>query len=121
MKQIYRSTPPEQWFVYVAKFVFSKDANGVAGKNYIRLIKQSGTYPSFSEAYNRMSSIERFITQKHKRAVVGSKSRSADWCVDNYILPTSPAYMGEKDCFEPEFLHIEVIATTQVLTLKNVE
>ena len=118
MKTLYRSIAPEQWFVYVAKTIFSKDENGIAYKNYLTLEKQCGSYPSFSEAYNRMASIGRSI-EENSNGKPGYKSRSSDFCTDFYLVPVREDCTTEKDCFEPGFYGMEVIATTHVLTLKQ--
>lgn len=118
MNNISRTETPKTWRIYTAIWVFSKNEQGQGVKNYLRLEGHTGTYPDFSSAYSRMERIGQDIMARNQ-GHISTMSRSADYCTDTWVAKADNS-LPAVDCYCESICFIEVIATTETLTLKEI-
>lgn len=118
------TTPIEKrWFIYRAIWVFSKNEKGQGVKNYLHLHRCPGEYPDFPSAYPSIESYGETIKKMH-RGCISTMSRSKDYCVDTWVAAAETfdyAEVHTADCYAPDVCYVELIATTEALSLKNID
>jgi hypothetical protein len=117
-------TPIEKcWFIYRAIWVFSKNEKGQGVKNYLHLHRYAGEYCDFPSAFSAVESYGEAIKKMH-RGRISTMSRSKDYCVDTWVAAAETfdyAEVHTTDCYAPDVCYVELIATTEALSLKNID
>ena len=126
MNKIEITPNTKAWKIYKAVWVHARNEEGVAVKDYLHLepIPGAGEHPNFTSAYAIMNNIIRQnLERKHDASLILS-SRTENYCVDIFSASAktfSYAETHKPDCYDRERCYIDIIATTENISLKETE
>ena len=126
MNTIEITPTPKPWKIYKAVWVHARNEEGVAVKDYLHLepIPGAGEHPNFTSAYAIMNNIIRQNLECAHDAHLILSSRAENYCVDVFSASAktfSYAETHKTDCYEPGRCYVDIIATTENISLKETE
>lgn len=114
------------WNCYALIYVWQMAENGCAKRDYLDMVTIhennmfSDTYETFTEIYEHVAKRE-IEERKGWGQVHICASRQADWCVDSMLRKYAEGVDAKRDCYDPDFVHIEIVCTPYTIRLKREE